>query len=308
LHEVEEEREVQRPKSALPADPEVSIALRDFLRNGTFPEKPWDFHPAFEILKQTRLWFDYVPAEWSRDLLVTRDFMNTIKMANSSTANSSTHDDFLRPVEYVLKIAPVREPIIISPHEAQSFVPLIRRSASATLVLYQARTGKQMAPFDDMKVYQIPESSGRIEISPTTITTLNLFAGQLYFTTFEDYERLCTLIGLWDGERPLPINRQVAVDNFVSPACREDNSWTPVCHFRTSPVKMLKEFIGMRRLGQEWRHTHLGRVLHGRILHRDEFKDGQEHIEEKENGKDVEEKENGKDTEGDSLTDRCELS
>ena len=39
-------------------------------------------------------------------------------------------------------------------------------------------------------------------------------------------------------------------------------------------MKMLKDLIGMRRLGIEWGHTHMGRVLSGRFLRREDFEDG----------------------------------
>ncbi|KAK5240587.1 hypothetical protein LTS06_012404, partial [Exophiala xenobiotica] len=182
------------------------------------------------------------------------------------------HDDFLRPVQWVLKAAAVKQPIIISPHEAQIFLPLIRESKHSTLILYQARTGRSMAAFDSMGVYRVPERDHVDGISAGAITTLNLFAGQLYFTTFDDYRRLCSLIGLWDGERSLTLEREVANDNFVSPACRQANGWTG-CTFKRSPVKLLKAFINMRRLGIEWNHTHMGRVLSGRFLRKEDFED-----------------------------------
>ncbi|EXJ92093.1 hypothetical protein A1O3_00643 [Capronia epimyces CBS 606.96] len=270
LHEVEEEREVQRPKSATPAKPSASESLLGFLRDGNLPERLDDLRPPFDVLLDTRLASHYSRAKWPTDIKVTRDFMRTIV-----TVACSPQDDFLRSVQWVLIVPRIKEPVIISPHEAQIFLPEIRKHKRATLVLYQARTGKNMAPFDGMNVYQVPESSLPVTISPEAISVLNLFAGQLYFTTFADYKRLCSLLGLWDGERPLPVRREVANDNFVSPACRAANGWTG-CKFSRSPVGVLKAFIGMRRLGIEWGHTHMGRLLAGRILRQEDFKQEQE--------------------------------
>ncbi|KAK5211702.1 hypothetical protein LTR41_003163 [Exophiala xenobiotica] len=267
LHEIEQEREVQRSQGAKPAVPKGWDGLDYLIRHGRAPATAAGFYQAFDALKNTRLKSQYVPADWPMHVVVTEDFLRTIE-----TAKGTGHDDFLRPVQWVLKAAAVMQPIIISPHEAQIFLPLIRESKHSTLILYQARTGRSMPAFDSMSVYTVPERDHVPGISNEAITTLNLFAGQLYFTTFDDYRRLCQLIGLWDGERLLPVRRQVANDNFVSPACRQANDW-PDCTFKRSPVKLLKAFINMRRLGIEWNHTHMGRVLSGRFLRREDFQD-----------------------------------
>ena len=268
LHEIEQEREVQRAREGKPAKPNAWDGLEYLIRHGKPPrETAAGCFPAFDTLKKTRLKSQYVRTDWPIHVVVTEDFLRTIE-----TTNDSGQDDFLRPVQWVLKAAGVKQPIIISPNEAQAFLPLIRRSKRSTLILYQARTGRSMAAFDSMGVYRVPERDHVPGISGEAITTLNLFAGQLYFTTFEDYRKLCTLIGLWDGERPLTLRREVANDNFVSSACRQANGWTG-CTFKTSPVKLLKEFINMRRLGIEWSHTHMGRVLSGRFLRKKDFED-----------------------------------
>lgn len=267
LHEVEEEREVQRPVSATPAKPVPSESLWAFVRDGTEPDMSSTFYLAFDVLAKTRLKSQFRRAEWPVGLLATPDFMRTI-----ITVEGSPQDDFLRPVQWVLLVPFTPQPIVISPHEAQIFLPEIREHKRATLILYQARTGRNMVHFDRLDVYQVPESTQPVRPFCQAISLLNLFAGQLYFTTFEDYKRLCSFIGLWDGERPLQVKREVATDNFVSPACRAANGWTE-CKFSTSPVAMLKAFIGMRRLGIEWGHTHMGRILAGRILQREEFEE-----------------------------------
>ncbi|KIX09666.1 uncharacterized protein Z518_00747 [Rhinocladiella mackenziei CBS 650.93] len=265
LHEVEQEREIQRPKEVRPAVPKACISLLNLIKDGTFPEGSPELCPAFEVLLQTRLACHYGRLDFPMHVLVTRDFLRTIE-----NRDKSPEDDFLRPVQWVLKAKRIKQPIIISPHEAQVFLPVIRLTGRATLILYQPRVSRSMTPFDSMNVYKVPESAHPVDITPQEKTTLNLFAGQLYFSSFVDYQRLCELIGLWDGVRPLPIQREVANDNFVSPACRMANGWTE-CTFTTSPVSMLKAFIGMRRLGIEWSHTHMGRILAGRILRKEEF-------------------------------------
>ncbi|KAH0841829.1 hypothetical protein FOPE_06604 [Fonsecaea pedrosoi] len=275
LHEIEEEREVQRPREVRPATPSVCQALLDFIRNGRNGAtlvKPTELRPCFEILVQTRLRPYYTPSESPTHVWVTLDFMRTIE-----SHDGSRDDGFLRPVQWVLKMEGMAQPVIISPHEANAFLPDIQRSKRSTLYMYQARTSRNMASFDGLDICKFPARNNSGEISPQAIALLGLFAGQLYFSSFEHYREFCTLTGLFDGERPLR-KRQVATDNFVSPSCRKANGWTE-CTFRTSPVPWIKEFIDMRRAGIEWTHTHMGRVMDGKILRREDFEEVEEDFE-----------------------------
>ncbi|OQU94831.1 hypothetical protein CLAIMM_01124 [Cladophialophora immunda] len=272
LHEVEEEREIQRPREVHPAIPQHCQSLLDVIRNGTSPQNIPELRPCFEILSQTRLGLYYKRGEFPMHVLVTRDFMRTIK-----SQDGSPEDDFLRPVQWVVKTPGIMKPIIISPHEANTFFHAIRESKDkpvesegTTLHLYQARTSRGMVSFDALDICKFPEKNAPEKIEPQAIALLGLFAGQLYFSSFEHYKEFCALVGLFDGERLLVRKRQVATDNFVSPACRKANGWTE-CTFNTSPVPWIKGFIDMRRAGIEWTHTHLGRVMNGQILRKEDF-------------------------------------
>lgn len=267
LHEVEEEREIQRPGQVLPAYPTACHALLDLIRDGTLCIGSDGILPAFEVLKKTRLAPLYSQALWPAQIYATADFIRTIV-----PQGNSPQDDFLRPVQWVLHAKRINGPIIISPHEANIFLALIRESKRVSLFLYQARVSKSMSPFDKLDVYKIPEEDNGATFSQEQVAVLNLFAGQLYFSTFDNYKVLCTLIGLWDGERELPIRRKVANDNWVAPSCRSANGWNE-CTFISSPVQHIKTFINMRRLGIEWSHTHMGRILAGKILSRLDFED-----------------------------------
>ncbi|EXJ76456.1 uncharacterized protein A1O5_00964 [Cladophialophora psammophila CBS 110553] len=279
LHEVEEEREVQRPREVLPATPQHCQRLLDFIRNGTPLTGTPELRPCFEILEQTRLAL-YYHRDFPAHVLVTRDFMRTVQ-----NKDDSPEDDFLRPVQWVVKTSEINQLIIISPHEADVFFHSIRESTRATMHMYQARTSRGMVSFDALNICKLPANNASGEITPQAVALLGLFAGQLYFTSFEHYKEFCTLTGLFDGERPLPHKRQVANDNFVSPSCRKANGWTE-CTFKTSPVTWIKGFIDMRRAGIEWTHTHMGRVLNGQILRRQDF---EEEDEEKARAQDMEE-------------------
>ncbi|KIX98577.1 uncharacterized protein Z520_05878 [Fonsecaea multimorphosa CBS 102226] len=267
LHEIEEEREIQRPREVTPATPQHCQSLLDVIRNETRCANIPELRPCFQILRQTRLGLYYKLGEFPTHVLVTPDFLRTIQ-----AHGNSPEDDFLRPVQWIVKMAGIKQPIIISPHEANMFFHAIRKSSGTTLHLYQARTSRGMVSFDGLDICKFPANNDSGEIEPQAIALLGLFAGQLYFSSFDHYKEFCTLIGLFDGERPLLRKRQVANDNYVSPSCRNANGWTE-CAFRTSPVPWIKGFIDMRRAGIEWTHTHMGRIMNGQILRREDFEE-----------------------------------
>ncbi|KIW72721.1 hypothetical protein PV04_00897 [Phialophora macrospora] len=292
LHEVEEQREVQRPGSVKPATPSISAGLAEFVRTGSLSSCGMGLHPAFEIFRNTSLLAKYSPAQWPKQVLVTDDFLRTIdttvtrvrttirgRVRTIGTKVWTSQNDFLRPVQWILKGHETKQVVVISQYEANELLPEIRRGRNATLAVYSARIARDMRTFDGMDIYRVPESDQILNIAPEAITMLNLLAGQLYFSSFRDYQLCCDVLGLWDGERPLPNAREVANDNYVSPACREANGWT-TCTFQDSPVSMLKAYFAIRRLGTQFSFTQMGRVLAGKILHRDEF-DGESELEKK---------------------------
>jgi hypothetical protein len=265
LHEVEEQREVQRPGSVEPATPSISEGLARFVRFGSLLSRAGGFRPAFEIFSNTSLSAEYTPAQWPKQVLVTTDFLRTIE-----TSVRESQNDFVRPVQWILKGHETKQLVVISQYEANELLPEIRKGKNTTLIVYSARIARDMRSFDGMDIYRVPESDQALNIAPEAITMLNLLAGQLYFSSFQDYQLCCDVLGLWDGERPLPNSREVANDNYVSPACREANGWT-TCTFQDSPVGMLKAYFAMQRLGSQFSFTQMGRVLAGKILQRDEF-------------------------------------
>jgi hypothetical protein len=265
LHEVEEQREVQRPGSVKPATPSISEGLARFVRFGSLLSPARGFRPAFEIFSNTSLSAEYTPAQWPKQVLVTTDFLRTIE-----TSVRESQNDFVRPVQWILKGYETKQLVVISQYEANELLPEIRKGKNTTLIVYSARIARDMRSFDGMDIYRVPESDQALNIAPEAITMLNLLAGQLYFSSFQDYQLCCDVLGLWDGERPLPNSREVANDNYVSPACREANGWT-TCTFQDSPVGMLKAYFAMQRLGSQFSFTQMGRVLAGKILQRDEF-------------------------------------
>lgn len=260
LHEVEEEKEVQLPKSMNPKYPAINKHLYDvLLHDRDVQTLPQEIVPAFELMGATSLFRENLRLKWPKDLVATRDFLDTVKSATSVDL-----DDFLRPVHWLLKLKRVHQLILLCPHEVHAYMPFLRRSANATLITYSARITRETASFDNLDVYTVPTRKDPVNVDPNILTCLRVFAGQLYFNNFDEYKRFCVMLGL----------------KYNGNVCPRDEEGTPQedmlrLSYKTANkpnfVPMLKKWIDMRRKGVEWGHTHVGRVLNGEKLYARDF-------------------------------------
>ncbi|KAH8997170.1 hypothetical protein EDB86DRAFT_3076760 [Lactarius hatsudake] len=227
-HEVERERQVERPPKVEPATHTIHNDIRTFVRTGKLPEHLTHIAPLLaptgidNALDST--------TEWSPSPLATVDFATTTKYPGDERLT-----DYLRPVNWVLSSLFEKDSavIVVSPYEANKLLPIIRKSDKSP-------TTGWMAPVH-------------------TRTELNLFAGQLYFDSREEYERVCVLFALGTAH---PGAKQIEVDGFVRPEYRTGKS-SP---FSVSIIAMFKRLTGLRRKGMGYDKTHLGRVLDARSL------------------------------------------
>jgi hypothetical protein len=196
-------------------------------------------------------------AEWSPAPLATADFTTTV--LDSDDAGLS---EYLRPVNYILSSGSGKKSVIIviSPYEANELLPIIRKSKNVRLHIYAPRVTSSMRSFSDLTFYCIPESQTERWSAPAHVRVeLNLFSGQLYFDSREEYESVCALLALWMAH---PKVKHSEVDGFVSPPYRTGRS-SP---FTRSRIPILKTLIGLRRKGMGYHLTHLGQILNGKPL------------------------------------------
>jgi hypothetical protein len=254
-HEKEQQRHIERPRKAKPALHVIHPAIRGFVHTGGVP---W---PSLHISRLLTP-LDMVEAlnseiEWFPSPLATADFITTIRGSNSKGLT-----DYLRPVNWILssgsgKISTV---VVISPYEANALLPIIRKSSNVRLHVYAPRTTSSMRSFSDLRFHTIPDAQAQPWSSSVHIRTeLNLFAGQLYFDSREEYERVCQLLALSMAH---PGAEYCEVDGFVPPAYRTGRS-SPLT---TSRIAILKRLIGLRRKGMGYSRTHLGQILNGNPL------------------------------------------
>jgi len=253
---------VERPAKVKPADHVLHKDVRRFVETGQIPVGSSAFIQALSSLVNTSVEFPE-RHQWAQNVLVTRDFSRTVSTVQKA-------DEYLRPVNWVVSsgigLLPVL--VVMSPDEVNQLLPSIRGSKVVHLCAYTPRTTKTMQACD-LRFYSIPSTPQLTPLNPL-ICQLNLFAGQLYFSNYEMYLRTCSFLGL-NGPDLRDEDLVVDSDGFIKeenrPAARDS------CSFSQSQLLPLKELFGMRRKGMGYLPTHLGKMLNGRILSEEDFRD-----------------------------------
>ncbi|KAI9773044.1 MAG: hypothetical protein M1835_006205 [Candelina submexicana] len=274
-HEIEREREIQRPGLMQPCEHQLHPDVTYFVDTGTFRERKGatGFQPAFEGLRNTSAMrtLGGLINNPCPELVATKDFRNTVKLRGGD----DTLDDFLRPVNWVISSSKSTCLLIVSPYEANSLLPEIEVSKVACLHVYAPRTSKNMVSFANLDFYTISgNSSGKSWPTAFSLRDLNLFSGSLYFDSYTQYKVLCEFLAIMINRsryREHP-DIQLASDGFVNPIIRKLLGWSEVASpFEKSPLPFLKELLGMRGKGRDFLQTHMGDLISGSVLKKEAF-------------------------------------
>ena len=267
--EVEEERQVERPAPAEPERHSIHEDVRRFISTGVISLPSDGITPAFQALSATtaaRLFdlsnFDRHPQE----VLATADFARTVQQRALFCA-----DAYQRPVQWVLAgsaadtVGAPTQLVVLSPWEANVLLPSILASGKTTLHLYSPRSSLSFRSLEDLTSFTLPAVPRSWTAPRLAITQLNLFAGQTYLRSYEEYVQLCNYLGI--SHRENTGNEAIPVDGFTG--ARAGNS---DCKFTSSPIPFLNVLYKRIRadcldIGQ----THVGKILAGDILAQDEF-------------------------------------
>ncbi|EKD21257.1 hypothetical protein MBM_00370 [Drepanopeziza brunnea f. sp. 'multigermtubi' MB_m1] len=266
--ENEREQEIERP-SPLPARPHHTHPdVVRFVTNGEINRFSPAFKPAFMTLMNTSAGAALEVPAWPQDLLVSTDFGETVVLKNGDQM-----DQYLRPVHWLLTLKRSKSFItvlIISPQEANALLPIIREKNLVTLHVYTPRLSLANNTLEDLAFCAIPPLPADWVAPPIGIQ-IGLFAGQLYLKNKEEYLALCWFLGLC-YRTPDDLVR-VAVDGFVHHEDRVnlDTKMARYCRFQRSPVPFLRLLFAMRRKGQGFVDSHLGRILNGELLRDEHF-------------------------------------
>ncbi|KAG1735376.1 hypothetical protein EDB19DRAFT_1638507 [Suillus lakei] len=263
VHEVEIQRQVQRPPKVKPAAQDLHVDVRRFVKTGRISTGSPAFIPVLSSLVNTAAEF-HESDRWAQNVLVTRDFARTV----GTFLAIQKADEYLRPVNWIVS-SDTGVLVVMSPNEVDTLLPEIRNSNAVHLCVYTPRTTNTMKACDDLRLYRVP-STPHLTPSESLICQLNLFAGQLYFSSYDMYLRTCSFLGL---NAPDLRDEDLIVDSdgFISEKNRPPARTS--CSFKRSQLPPLKELFGMRRKGIGYLPTHLGKVFNGRVLTEEDFLD-----------------------------------
>ena len=262
--EQEREQEVELPPKAEPAEHFLHQDVVSFVKTGNIPplHSGGAFLPVFTTLEESSAATREADV-WSTSILETVDFSRTIKPESTR----GTMDQYLRPVQWILSRKNDCDQVLVllSPFEADRLMPDIRASRHVYLHLYAPRTSQRMKPADDLRLYTIPPLPSDWTPPWDLIDQLNIFAGQLYLRDYTSYLRLCRFLDvpLKDSPNAPSVRRNL----FNIPGSLEDTEIT----FSGSPLPFVMALLAIRTRGRPLAHTHMGKILQGRLLTEKDF-------------------------------------
>lgn len=270
IHEIEQEQQVERPAKGEPAPHALRQDVSYFIQTGAIPSRRIGILPLFYPFSS---FGEQALTAWTPKLYASTDFLQTVGHLGPGSIS-----DYMRPVNWIVK-GPNGVLVALSPHEVNKLLPTIRQSNIISLHVYAPRVTQSMRSFSNLDFYSIPSRPKLPQpfIPSNTQLQLDLFAGQLYLSSYQDYTRICAVLGLYTF--PISFEElteiQVESDGFVKPEHRvglvEYYPGYAICKFTTSPIPMLKDLIGQRRRGMKYLRTHMGQILHARNLTQDDF-------------------------------------
>lgn len=262
--EIEQEAQIELPHMAKPAAHQIHQDVMQFISSGSIKANSPAYVPAFQALQSTTAAADFSLSQLdgANLLLVTEDFRRTIQIANNSSYSS---DSYQRAVQWVLatRSTGTARLMIISPFEAEQLLPNIRASSKVALHLYKPRCNMNSRTFDRLDFLSIPADAKSSNIPRRLLLKLDVFAGQLYLNSYDDYLQVCALLGL--ATEAAKEGQVVAADGFILRNCGKARPGS-------SPVKFLSELMcNIRRNGQGISKTDMGYILEGKLLERSHF-------------------------------------
>ena len=271
-HEVECERENQRPSKRDPVKPHVSEEVRHFITTGTLKtsHRPsTKIVPTFRILGRTSANVHWQPDAFSQKLLATSDFCEVVE---GGPRKDTRTDFFLRPVTWIISSIVDRSILVIlSSFEVNRLMPEIRHSSVVHLHMYSPRVTLSTPSYEALDFCPVPPLPVSWQPNVNLVDQLNIFAGQLYFRNYKAYKRVCGFLALYQDEPPAEMRAVIQSDGFVAGADRQGLGMKQESPFSKSPVPLLRALIGFRRKGQNTMATHMGHVLHGRLLQKEDM-------------------------------------
>jgi hypothetical protein len=255
--EIQQERQIERPGPIEPEKHKIHPRVKKLVTSGSLSQSA-PFFPAFEGFRKTSaaqlLDISYFPD----DILITQDFMSTVILEGKGVNT----DYYQRSAQWILSQAlpdgTVERLIVISPHEAQELMPLISKSKHVHLHIYAPLPSLAYTSLESLKLYTVPALSEKWHLSSRLKVLLNLFSGQLYINSQDDYHDVCKLLNL--SYKPTEHGVTVEPDGFIISQPGDAHK------FKKSPVLFLETLLAIRWNSDINDKTHWGKILRGEIL------------------------------------------
>ncbi|KAI0551021.1 hypothetical protein F4679DRAFT_572663 [Xylaria curta] len=267
--EMEQERQNERPPLADPEQHSLHQDVAEFAMTGNLSWGSDGYMNAFDSLQGTSAASLFDISRFQPGLLVSSDFARTVKIKDPA----DKLDGHQRSVQWILTASQspygnVVNMMIISPYEANELLPTIQNSTYVALHLYSPRCNPRYRSLDTLDLYTVPEALKDREIPRRFITELNLFAGQLYISSFNEYIDICKFLGLaWE---PAKDGEVIGADGFI----HFDHAGRIGGESRlpASPVGFFRVlFTKIRRNSETIDKTHMGQILDNRLLSPEDF-------------------------------------
>lgn len=284
-YEIELVRQVKRPPPCPPHKfPGLHRDLDIYARTGRIPGGSDWFVPMFRALSRTglgrkyRVHRDYV----GFPLFLSGEFEKTVKVVVESYS-----DQFMRPVQWVLYSPSPESAVLVTPEEAEDLIPLLRDAATPTYLLtYAAPVTRRMVCFNTLKFFSIPPLPESWSAPPELVVELGLFAGRLYFD-WDEYPAVCKTLGIdenmaskeeftctsneHDTSSPAEESSTDAasIPALDGPAEQKSVAQLIPTGFTSKPFTFTREWLSVRRRGQDIAHSPMGFIANGRPLHAD---------------------------------------
>ncbi len=267
--ENEQKRQVERSSALTPKNHSVHSDVKRFVHQEILDRCSDVFQAAFELFGNTSAIECLEKKTWSVHLLITVDFAQTIHASGNQLLNS-----FLRPVQWVAsrKNRNTVDCVMLSPHEAQELLPYIRQHNIVTLHVYSPRVSMSVRTLEDLS-FCVISAVLRCWAHSSFVMQLNFFVGQLYLRSYEKYLSICQFLELCFRSQYTQV--QIACDEFISSTSRPefDAVMKRECSFRVSSIEFLRMLMMLRRKGQNFQKSHIGRILHDESLVREHFQE-----------------------------------
>ena len=320
--EVAQSREYQRedPKYielpfAVPYPHKLHPSLVQFIETSSRPLPPDTPDSPFRTLMQTLELTSFSSQiredPWTSNILTTVDFSRSmtrkfdsipkfeVRLETDLLLQSGLEPGFpLQPVTWIMSTRALNDNnhltfIIISPFEANKLLPSIRKSSFVNLHMYSPRLQMATTGIFDLvssSTSTFSDKQRSHSIHPEMeglMIQLNLYAGELFFSSYDMYRKTCAFLGMCDmGEkqptlpsikiqRPPAKFRAGGLDDMHS---GDGGTWASgnqigaaVAQSKRNRWKFLEHLVKLRAGETKIEHTHMGCLLRGEMLQEKEW-------------------------------------